>query len=83
VIGVGGFIGGHFSLALLRLHDKGRVERPVRVLALVCNIARGRKQYDCSIDGLFKFGSVGPMAGIVDVLYFYRQEAALVKLCLP
>jgi len=50
VTGAGGFLGGHLVRALLDLHAAGRVERPVRVLALVRDIARGRQQLGALVD---------------------------------
>ena len=44
VTGAGGFLGGYLVRTLLGLHAAGRVERPVRVLALVRDIDRGRER---------------------------------------
>jgi UDP-glucuronate decarboxylase len=44
VTGAGGFLGGHLVRALFGLHAAGRVERPIRVLALVRDVARGRER---------------------------------------
>lgn len=44
VTGAGGFLGGYLVRILLGLHAAGRVERPIRVLALVRDIDRGRER---------------------------------------
>jgi len=41
VTGAGGFLGGYLVRVLLGLHAAGRVERPIRVLALVRDFDRG------------------------------------------
>ena len=50
VTGAGGFLGGHLVRALLRLYAEGRVDRPVQVLAVVRDIARGRQQLGALAD---------------------------------
>lgn len=44
VTGAGGFLGGYLVRTLLGLHAAGRVERPIRVLALVRDVDRGRER---------------------------------------
>ncbi len=44
VTGAGGFLGGYLVRTLLGLHGAGRVERPIRVLALVRDVDRGRER---------------------------------------
>ena len=44
ITGAGGFLGGHLVRVLLGLHAAGRVERPVRVLALLRDVDRGRER---------------------------------------
>ncbi len=50
VTGAGGFLGGYLVRVLLGLHAAGRVERPIRVLALVRDVNRGRKRLNALID---------------------------------
>lgn len=50
VTGAGGFLGGYLVRVLLGLHAAGRVERPIRVLALVRDIDRGRKRLNALAD---------------------------------
>ena len=44
VTGAGGFLGGYLVRVLLGLHGAGLVERPIRVLALVRDVDRGRER---------------------------------------
>lgn len=44
VTGAGGFLGGYLARTLLALHPAGKVTRPVRVLAMVRGLARGRER---------------------------------------
>jgi UDP-glucuronate decarboxylase len=50
VTGAGGFLGGYLVRVLLGLYAAGRVERPIRVLALVRNADSGRKRLGLSAD---------------------------------
>lgn len=45
VTGAGGFLGSHLVRALLALHRLGKVAQPVRVVALVRDVARARTRY--------------------------------------
>jgi UDP-glucuronate decarboxylase len=48
VTGAGGFLGGYLVRVLLALHAAGRVERPVKVVALLRDLQRGRERLDPS-----------------------------------
>jgi UDP-glucuronate decarboxylase len=50
ITGAGGFLGGYLVRVLLGLHPAGRVERPIRVLALVRDVDRGRKRLNALAD---------------------------------
>ena len=50
ITGAGGFLGGYLVRVLLGLHPAGRVERPIRVLALVRDVDRGRKRLSALVD---------------------------------
>ena len=45
VTGAGGFLGGHVVRALAALHRLGKVERPLRIVALVRDLARARARF--------------------------------------
>ncbi len=44
VSGAGGFLGGYLTRTLLGLHGHGKVEAPVRVVAMVRDVARARQR---------------------------------------
>lgn len=46
VTGASGFLGGYLVRILLALHAAGRVERPIRVMALVRDVDRARERLD-------------------------------------
>jgi UDP-glucuronate decarboxylase len=50
VTGAGGFLGGYLVRVLLGLYPAGRVERPIRVLALVRDVDRGRERLNMPAD---------------------------------
>ena len=50
VTGAGGFLGSYLVRVLLGLHAAGRVERPIRVLALVRDVDRGRERLNLLAD---------------------------------
>jgi len=50
VTGAGGFLGGYLVRVLLGLHAAGRVERPIRVLAFVRDVDRGRDRLNALAD---------------------------------
>jgi len=50
VTGAGGFLGGYLVRVLLGLHTARRVERPIRVLALVRDADRGRDRLNVLTD---------------------------------
>lgn len=45
VTGAGGFIGGYLVRTLLALHALGKVSKPVRVVAMVRDVARARRRF--------------------------------------
>lgn len=45
VTGAAGFLGGYFARTLLALHSRGKVSRPVRVLAMVRDLERARSRF--------------------------------------
>jgi UDP-glucuronate decarboxylase len=50
VTGAGGFLGGYLVRVLLELHAAGCVELPIRVLALVRDVDRGRERLNALAD---------------------------------
>ena len=50
VTGAGGFLGGYLVRVLLGLNATGRVESPIRVLALVRDVDRGRERLKTLVD---------------------------------
>lgn len=50
VTGAGGFLGGYIVRVLLGLHASGRVEHPIKVLALVRDVERGRERLSAIAD---------------------------------